>query len=177
MGARGRKVAILVADGVAAAGVEAVREAVTAEGAIVELLAPVDGAVTTSTGKKLTVDRAMNTVGSVLYDAVVVADGEGATAELVSDGYAVHFVAEAYKHAKPLGLMGSGQVVAEAARLPAFEASDRLGKAASKPPAGAADGVVVHAPGAKPGKQFTSDLVTAIAGHRFYDRPVDGIAA
>jgi catalase len=176
-GAQGRKVAVLVANGVAASAVDAVREALAGEGATVELLAPVDGMVQTAEGKQLKVTRAMNTVGSVLYDAVVVADGEASAAELVSDGYAVHFVAEAYKHGKPLGILGAGQLVAEAARLPIFDGSDRSGKAASKPVEAASDGVVMVSAGSRVGKQFSTEFAEAIAGHRYYDRPVDGIAA
>jgi catalase len=71
----------------------------TADPNVVELLAPVDGEVTTATGKILPVTRAINTVGSVLDDAVIVPDGEAAVDTLVNDGYAVHFVADDHKHA------------------------------------------------------------------------------
>jgi len=70
-----RKVAVLVADGVDAPGVTGLRDALTGRGAIVELLAPVDGTVTTSDGLPMEVTRAMNTVASVLYDAVIVPGG------------------------------------------------------------------------------------------------------
>lgn len=176
-GVIGRKVAILVADGVEAASLETVRDGLTAAGAVVELLGLVDGAVNTTDGAALPVDRAMNTVASVLYDAVVVADGEAAVDQLVSDGYAVHFVAEAYKHAKALGVLGVGDRLVQAGRLPVFEASDRITKPASKPSSGALDGVVFLAPDADADQQFVDELVIAIAAHRHYDRPVDGIAA
>ncbi|MFC7483636.1 DJ-1/PfpI family protein [Luedemannella flava] len=170
----GRKVAALVADGVAAASLETTRAALTGAGAVVELLAPTDGAVTTASGDPLAVDHAMNTTGSVLYDAVIVADG---VAGLVNDGFAVHFVAEAYKHAKPLAVLGTGDTVVEAARLPVFEASDRATEPASKPMAGALDGVLFVAPGADADAAFLDGFIDAIARHRHYDRPVDGIAA
>ncbi|MBB5874306.1 catalase [Allocatelliglobosispora scoriae] len=173
----GRKVAILVAPGVDAGAVIGVRDALTAQGAVVELLAPVDGAVEAADGKALPVDRAMNTVASVLYDAVVVGGGGEAVDVLVADGVAVHFVAEAYKHAKPLGVLGAGERLAQAARLPVFGESDRQGAPASKPIAGALDGVVFLAEGAKKVNAFVGDLVVAIEAHRHYDRPVDGIAA
>ncbi len=76
-----------------------------------ELLAPVDGEVITDHGRKLTVTRAMRTVSSVLYDAVVVPDGQNCAAVLASDGFAVHFVAEAYKHAKTIAGVGAGVAV------------------------------------------------------------------
>ncbi|GAA1404060.1 catalase [Catellatospora coxensis] len=176
-GVVGRKVAVLVADGVEGASVESIQAALAEDGAVVELLGLVDGAVTTAAGDALPVTRAMNTVASVLYDAVVVADGEAAVEQLVNDGYAVHFVAEAYKHAKPLAVLGVGDRLVQAARLPVFEASDRITAPASKPSAGALDGVVFLAAGADADDTFLTELTTAIAAHRHYDRPVDGIAA
>ncbi|WP_246158964.1 catalase [Catellatospora sichuanensis] len=176
-GVLGRKVAVLVADGVEAGSVQAVQAGLMDAGAVVELLAPVDGAVTTSSGEALPVTRAMNTVASVLYDAVVVADGEAAVDLLVNDGYAVHFVAEAYKHAKALGVLGTGDRLVQAARLPVFEPSDRVAGPSSKPAAGALDGVVFLAPAGDADTGFLAELITAIAAHRHYDRPVDGIAA
>jgi len=74
----------LVADGVDAPGVTGLRDALTGRGAIVELLAPVDGTVTTSDGLPMEVTRAMNTVASVLYDAVIV---PGGPADLANDGW------------------------------------------------------------------------------------------
>jgi len=176
-GILGRKVAVLVADGVEAGGVTAVHIGLAEQGAIVELLAPVDGMVTTASGDTLPVDRAMNTMASVLYDAVVVADGEASVTALLNDGYAIHFVAEAYKHAKAIGVLGVGDRLVQAARLPVFEPSDRLEAPASKPMSGALDGVVFLAPGMDTDKTFIDELATAIAAHRHYDRPVDGIAA
>ncbi|WP_020523669.1 catalase [Catelliglobosispora koreensis] len=173
----GRKVAVLVADGVEATGVKAIQEGLAAQGAVVELLGLVDGIVKAASGKTLPVDRAMNTVSSVLYDAVVVAGGTESADALADDGYAVHFIAETYKHAKPLAILGEGEQVVRQARLPIFEASDRPGKKASKPMAGALDGVVAVKAGQKVTKAVVEQFAEAIAAHRHFDRPVNGIAA
>jgi catalase len=105
---RSRKVSVLVADGVEAGPVTALAEALRGRGAVPELLAPTNGAVRTSAGEELAVDRAMNTMASVLYDAVVVAGGEDVVTTLGADGYAMHFIAEAIKHAKPVTAVGTG---------------------------------------------------------------------
>jgi catalase len=173
----GRKVAILVADGADIQGALAVKDGLAAHGAVVELLGLVDGTITPATGKPVAVDRAMNTVASVLYDAVVVAGGPDAAAALADDGYAVHFVAETYKHAKPLAVLGEAELVVRAARLPVVKPSDRPGKPASKPMTGAFDGVVIVPVGKKVTKAVVQELTDAIAAHRHYDRPVNGIAA
>jgi catalase len=175
-GVAGRAVAVLVADGAVAASVSATRDALTSAGATVDLLAPVEGTVTTAKGRPLPVDHALRTVGSVLYDAVVVADGEDAVSALVADGYAVHFVAEAYKHGKTLGVLGAGDRLVRAARLPLFTDPDGPVAAAAGTHDGALDGVVLL-PDAKADKKFVDDLCVAIAKHRHYERPVDGVAA
>ncbi|GAB2934559.1 catalase [Micromonospora polyrhachis] len=159
---KGRKVAILVADGVDAASVTPLVDALRAQHAVPELLAAADGAVTAADGSTLPVDRAITTMASVLYDAVVVPDGVTAAEALRADGYAVHFVAEAYKHAKPLGFVGAGAQLWTAAHLPT---------------GGTADAGVVTAEGDGLGSQFIDAFITTIAGHRFNERPVDAIAA
>jgi len=159
----GRKVAILVADGVDAASVTPLVETLKAQGAVPELLAPVDGAVTAADGTPLPVDRAIVTVASVLYDAVVVPDGTAAAELICGDGYAVHFVAEAYKHAKPVAFIGAGAMVRTAANLPAGDAA-------------AEAGVLTSGAGA-PDEDFLEQLVTAVAAHRFFERPVDAVPA
>jgi catalase len=107
---RSRKVAVLVADGVEAGPVNALAEALRERGAIPELLAPTDGAVRSAAGQELAVDPSMTTMitmASVLYDAVVVGGGTEAST-LGSDGYAMLFIAEAAKRAKPVAALGSG---------------------------------------------------------------------
>ncbi|MBV1856476.1 catalase [Catellatospora tritici] len=176
-GIAGRKVALLAADGVAATSVAGLKDFLEANDAVLEVLGPVDGVLRTAEGGILPVTRAMNTVSSVLYDAVAVPDGDEAVSRLIGDGLALHFVAEAYKHAKPLAVLGTGDRMVEAARLPVYTTSDRVEGVSSKPIAAALDGVVFLAAGAPVDERFTTDLFDAIAAHRHYDRPVDGIAA
>jgi catalase len=113
----------------------------------------------------------------VLYDAVVVAGGEQCVEELANDGLAVHFLAEAYKHGKPLALLDGAERLADLARLPLHNGSDRPHAPATKPMTGAMDGVVLAKPGAKVDRAAVREFVIAIAQHRHYNRPVDGIPA
>ena len=58
-------------------------------GAIVEVLAPTaGGTLSGGQGGEVAVDRAITTMASVLYDAVVVACGPDAVETLSNDGYA-----------------------------------------------------------------------------------------
>ncbi|MCP2276106.1 catalase [Nocardia amikacinitolerans] len=105
-----RKIAVLAADGVDAAGVRALRTALTERGAIVEVLGLHGGRVRGdgSDGDQLDVDRSLATAASVLYDGVVVPGGPGAAETLARNGSAVHFVLEAFKHAKAVAAFGAG---------------------------------------------------------------------
>ncbi|WP_216205435.1 catalase [Amycolatopsis aidingensis] len=103
-----RRIAVLAADGVDATGVRRLAGALREQGAVVEVLAPTEGELSAGHGEPITADRAINTMASVLYDAVVAPCGPDSAATLSTDGYAVHFIAEAYKHAKPVAGFGSG---------------------------------------------------------------------
>ncbi|GAB3210101.1 catalase [Marinactinospora thermotolerans] len=164
-----RKIALLAADGVDAKGVTALREAMAAKGATVEVLAPTEGTVTTSDGGTLEVDHAINTMASVLYDAVVVPGGVEGAAALAADGLAKFYVIEAFKHAKPIAAMGAGVDVI--ARLPLPEL--RL--------AGGGDGivtdqgVVTHRNGDD--REFHETFASLLARHRVWDRDVASVPA
>jgi catalase len=104
-----RRIAVLAADGVDVDGVERFTAAMRQQGAVVEVLGPIGGGTLSGgSGGHLSVDRAMSTVASVLYDGVVVPCGPQSVRTLQSDGDAIHFVIEAYKHLKPVGGFGSG---------------------------------------------------------------------
>ncbi|GHC67786.1 catalase [Streptomyces cinnamoneus] len=160
-GIRTRKVAVLVADGTDAGQVDAVRERLTAQGAIVEVLAALDGSVRSADGGSLTVDRALPTMASVLYDAVLVPDGKEAVAVLAADPAAVRFVEEAYRHGKPLAVLGEGIRLLAEARLPEDVV---LGEAAPE------FGVLTSNGTASP-QDIADALVTALELHRFPRRP------
>jgi catalase len=99
-----RKVAVLAADGADAASLEPVLRDLREQGATCEILAPHGGEL----DGRLQVDRALVTMASVLYDAVLVAGGNDNVETLRGNGAAVRYVAEAYKHAKPVAAMGEG---------------------------------------------------------------------
>ena len=77
----GRKFGVLVTDGTDAVLLEALRKAADAEGALVELIAPWIGGVSTSDGTLVPAHQHVAGGPSVLYDAVVIlASAEGAAA-------------------------------------------------------------------------------------------------
>jgi catalase len=102
-----RKIAILAANGVDAAQLNEMKTALTAAGAVPELVSPLP-LVKASDGSELKVDKTLLTCGSVLYDAVYVPGGKESAATLAADGDAVHFVDEAFKHCKAVAATGEG---------------------------------------------------------------------
>lgn len=98
---KGRKVALLVADGVDGALADKLVKALEAESVQIKVLGPTSAPVKTADGKTLAVDASMEGLPSVAFDAVWVAGGKGVEA-LKGDGVAVHFILEAYKHLKPV---------------------------------------------------------------------------
>jgi len=99
-----RKIAVLAADGIDGGPLETVLEALRSEGASCEVLAPHEGTLEGGLG----IDRGLLTMASVLYDAVLVAGGRAGVDALRSNGAAIRYVAEAYKHGKAVGAIGEG---------------------------------------------------------------------
>ncbi|RFU43376.1 catalase [Actinomadura logoneensis] len=120
---KGRKIAVLAADGVDSSAVAALGEGLTGEGAIVEILAAHDGVLQSANGGRIEVTRQLKTVASVVYDAVVVPGGPENARTLSMDGDAVHFVAEAFKHCKAVAAHAEGRAVLERAGI-AFDRDD-----------------------------------------------------
>ena len=99
-GIRARRVAILVADGVDGESLQRIAARLTARGAVPRFVGSRLGPVETSAGE-IEVDVPVDAMPSVLFDAVVVADGD-ADAKLVRDGRMVEFVKDQYRHCKAI---------------------------------------------------------------------------
>jgi len=97
---RGRKIAILVGNGVDAGVVRSMAGDIAKAGQLTELIGPNAGAVIDATGKPLPVNRAAPNAPSVIYDAVLVPPGvaEG----LATMPIAQRFIDEAFRHGKPI---------------------------------------------------------------------------
>jgi catalase len=114
---KGRKMGALVADGADAALLKALKAAVTAEGAVLELVAPMIGGVKDSEGAVHPVNQKVNGGPSVLYDAVaILLSAEGAEL-LAKEATARDFVNDAFAHAKFIGYADSATPLLTAAGL------------------------------------------------------------
>ncbi len=166
---RTRKIAALVADGFDEAGLEAMKKALTAGGAVLKTVAPRLGVVTGANGAQLNADFSLLTTSSVLFDAVYVAGGETSAATLAGEADALHFVNESYKHCKAIAATGAGIDVLVASYLGHEGIVDPM---PAKGQAVAKDGVVLSGD-AQAGKAAAL-FVGAIAEHRHWVRETKG---
>lgn len=161
-----RKVAVLAADGVDAASLKPVLERLRSHGAICEILAPHGGELTGG----MPVDRPLQTMASVLYDAVLVAGGEESAGSLQRNGAALRYVAEAYKHGKPVAAIGEGVALVREAALDDARLSDN-GLVVDS-------GVVTLAtPSDGDLDEVGAALADAISAHRHFGRRLDLVPA
>ncbi len=101
---KGRQVALLLSDGVHASDVLQALQSLKAEGIHAKLLASHMGNVVANDGSTLQVDATLDGSPSITVDGVLVPNGN--LDALLLDGTARHFILEAYKHLKVIGLSG-----------------------------------------------------------------------
>jgi catalase len=120
---RGRKIAILIAAGTDGRSVGKMVKSLGNAGAVVRLLGARLGAVEAKRGG-LEADATLETMPSVLFDAVIVPDGEGAAEALSNLGQAIEFLKDQYRHCKPILILGAGETVAAEAGIPLNDPED-----------------------------------------------------
>ncbi|MEN4922439.1 catalase [Achromobacter spanius] len=112
-----RKVAILAAEGVDGKAVMDVAAALIKAGAVVRLVGQRIGPLQAEGGGKLDADASLDNHPSGLFDGAVVPGGAAAAESLQSDGRALEFLRDAYRHGKTLMGMGEGVQVFAAAGI------------------------------------------------------------
>ncbi|MGZ5220657.1 MAG: catalase-related domain-containing protein, partial [Chitinophagaceae bacterium] len=155
---RTRMIAILAADGVEEKSLLTMKEALEAEGAMTDIIAPKLGMLTAEGNTLVPINQSFLTAASVFYDAVYVAGGTNSVATLAAEPDAIHFLNEAYKHCKAIAANESGMQVLESTyfykKIPADRATAM------------AEGIVIN----QNINKLTSQFITAVSQHRFWDR-------
>jgi catalase len=165
-GIQTRKVAVLVAPGVELGAFRVIQQALVDAGATVSVLAGHLGVVASSSGQQLPVDHSWLTMPSVMFDAVLVPGGAACAEALLRNGDAVHFVLEAYRHCKPICVIGEGVELLRTLGV-------GQGDAAAAPA-----GVVIGRNDPATRLQMAQDFIAAIAKHRHWARAqVDSVPA
>ena len=161
-----RRVAILVAHGVEIGAMKVLQQALHDHGATTAVVAAHLGFVSTSSGQQLPVDHPLSVMPSIVWDAVLVPGGAPAAQALGTCAEAVHFVLEAYRHGKPLCLIGES---AQLLRVRGIE-----GGIEAVAPAG----VILGRNDPTTRVQMAQDFIQAIARHRHWARTgLDTVAA
>ncbi len=96
----GRKVGALVTNGTDGAILDALKTALVAEGAELEIIAPTIGGIVTSNGTQVAANQKIGGGPSVVYDAVAVLPSAEGVADLLKNKSAIDFVSDAYAHLK-----------------------------------------------------------------------------
>ncbi|SCY81631.1 catalase [Alkaliphilus peptidifermentans] len=108
MNPRTRKVAILLENGFNYQDISQVMEALKANGLQAEIVSKNLGILTGIEGQQLEVGKNYLTTASIKYDAVYIPGGQQSIKTLMLQGDALHFINEAFKHAKTIGATNEG---------------------------------------------------------------------
>ena len=163
-GVRTRKVAILAAHGVEGAQIVAVVAALQAAGAVPVIIAPRIGALQTADGVAIEAAGSFENSAAVLFDAVVLPDGEAGVALLARHAEPLDFVRNQYRHGKTLLAIGAGRALLDKAGVAATLTS------------GVADPGILLA-GSRGIKADAAAFIQAVARHRHPAREADALKA
>ena len=117
-GIKGRKVAILVADGVEPAALHAVQAALLDQGAVGRFVAQHIGPVTLADGTEIDADASLENSPGFLFDGLVLPDGEAGVNLLAGDGHSAEFVRDQFRHCKPILALGASKALLAEAGIP-----------------------------------------------------------
>jgi catalase len=157
-GIKARRIAIVASDGVDGSTALAIAERLKSEGAVPVFVAPELGTIA-STGAPIQADASLEVAPSVVFDAMVLAGGQSASAALAANGRALEFLKDQYRHCKAILVLSGAATLLEKAGIP------------TTLPNGTPDpGLLIEAAGGKPP---VDDFIRAVAAHRHFAREAD----
>ena len=154
-GIKTRKVALLLAEGSDLAAAAAIHGQLSAQGAIPRFLGTTVGRISGRGDDNVEIEASMETMPSVLWDAVVVAGGGEA---LSQSGRAIQFLKDQYRHCKPMLFLGDSQALLQRIGIEDDEAEDD-------------PGLLVYDGGAA--DEALNEFVQAMTKHRHFERETD----
>jgi protease I len=115
VGLKGRKVAILAADGVEQAQLLEPKQALEAAGAQTEVIAPNEGTIQSlrdaADGDRVPVSRPVSNASAAAYDAALLPGGARSATALRGEGRAIQFIREMMLADKPVAAIGEGTLL------------------------------------------------------------------
>ncbi|HEY4305417.1 MAG TPA: catalase [Gemmatimonadaceae bacterium] len=158
-GIRSRKIAILIANGVDGASLQTLHAALTNAGAIPRFVAPRLGTITTANGETIEADASMENSPPVLFDGLILPDGDNGVQALSRDGHAAEFVVNQYRHCKTILVLGASTRLVEKAGI-----GNVLGGGKNDP------GLLFHDASST---EAAGAFINALTKHRHYERELD----
>ncbi len=156
----GRKVALLLAPGVAGEPIALLQASLLGQGAVPRLIAPRIGALKTAEGQMLEAKASLENEPGFLFDALVLPDGEQAVAALAADPHTMDFIKDQYRHGKTILALGASKALLERAGV-----SDKLANGKADP------GLIYTSAGDM--AQGLKAFVAALGAHRHFERETD----
>ncbi|HMI58357.1 MAG TPA: catalase-related domain-containing protein, partial [Gemmatimonadaceae bacterium] len=153
-GVRTRKIAILIANGVEGKSLTSLHAALTEAGAVPRFIGPRLGTYKTSDGGSIEADASMENSPPVLFDGLVLPDGDAGVKALAADGHTMEFVVNQFRHCKTILAFGASKKLLQNAGI--GEPSD--------------DGLLIMQAGAK---NAARDFMASLAQHRHPERETD----
>ncbi|RZJ61144.1 MAG: catalase [Acidovorax sp.] len=114
----GRKVAILVADGVVGQPALDLQAALFAQGAVGRFVAPRIGPVKTADKVAINADASLENEPGFLFDALALPDGDAGVQALSRDGHTLEFLKDQYRHCKTILVMPASSALMLKAQIP-----------------------------------------------------------
>ena len=159
-GIRTRRIAMLVAQGSNIASIDACRAGLKDAGAVPLLIAPHLGTYKAGGKGTFEADASMENSAPVVFDALIVIDGDEAVGALEKIGNTMEFVKDQYRHGKTMMMIGAARRLLDKAGI------------AQQLPDGSQDPGLIVVDG-KPGADDIDAFIQALARHRHPERDMD----
>ena len=156
-GIKAKRIALLIADGVDAAALRSLVQALVGVGTVPRLVGTKLGAVRTTSGD-IEVETTVEATPSVLFDAVVIPESPAGAKTLAADGRVLEFLKDQYRHCKPMLALAGAKALLSTAGIPTTLADGRPDP-----------GLILAADG----KTGIEKFMTALRAHRHFERETD----
>ncbi len=128
----GKKIGVMVSEGVDSKLIAAIKRAAKAEGATVELVAPKIAALQDSAGNELVPDHFLAGAPSSLFDVLIVAPAKPAVEMLKEQAAAIDWIRDGFGHLKVIGFVDEATPLFEKASVPIADESGVVNVTKSK---------------------------------------------
>jgi catalase len=152
-----RKIALVIAEGFDAQWLATVRDGLIAAGAVPRLIGTRVGPIAAADGRVVEAEASLENEPSVLFDALVLPEGDQAILRLAADGRMAEYIKDQYRHCKAILSLGASRSLLEGAG------------AFVKLPDGSDDPGIVLGEDLAP-DEAVARFVEAVAAHRHWRR-------